>query len=180
MAKDGMMVAAGLLLVAFLPGAAPAADPVQDAPPPPAPSIARKAPVVASMRTPMQTMSAMPVRPVKLVFQLGTTILWSGTLNVGGTMPARVSISEPVETASDCTDMPAYGRAARQVELTISRNRMFGGEDGYMLNARYSRPPEDDCGGSRSIGIEQRFGWDGSGTKRFDGDGGLRVTLSRP
>lgn len=153
--------------------------------------VAPSAPVIDAMRhppppvfvpTPSSSSSVIAVRGVAIVMMLGTETLWRGTLKVGGGMPARFSLSEPVGSAAACDASLGYSaRPGRQIELSLSATQSPRAGVTYNLNARYSRPPVDEsCGGTRAVSLDQRFAWDGNETLRFEGDGGLRISIGKP
>lgn len=146
------------------------------------PSAARRSAMAPPPPYTMRDVPRVAVRPISVRIALGDELLWSGRLQVGGTTPSRLSIQEPTDIAANCAEAPYYGRSGRQVELTISSQRMAReGEDPmFQLSARFSRPATDDaCSrGNRSISIDQSFPWDARSTRRFTGDGGLTVTLA--
>lgn len=121
-----------------------------------------------------------PIEPVEVVLMMGSTTLWSGALNIGGTMPARISLAEPTAIDGNCAAYNDFGRSGRRIELSIS-GALGERMQGYRLSASYSRPPSDDsCGaGSRTASIEQRFDWSSGKSQTFEGDGGLKVILTR-
>lgn len=138
------------------------------------------APPPPLVRTVERTRTQIPIQPVKVTMSIGSTILWSGTLNVGGNRQARVSLSEPVANDAQCDDND-YNDGMREFSLTLSATRMSPQQNGYWLNATYSRPSTNmSCTrGTRSVSINQRFDWAGSNSLTFEGDGGLKVTLQR-
>jgi len=122
----------------------------------------------------------LPVIPVLVEFSAGSATLWRGELNIGEGTPARVSISEPMPTDGTC-ERAYQDRTTRQIEFSLARTRSNIEGGLFQLTARYVRPADegDNCGGSRTVSIEQRFNWPDGKRKTFDGDGGLKVVLSR-
>lgn len=147
--------------------------PLMVAPPPPVPPRAAFPPVPSD---------PVPVRDFAIVMTMGNETLWRGTLKVGGGTPGRISSSEAADISPACAEVvPTYGRPGRQVELSLFANRMPKKEVVYTLSARYSRVvPSEPCNGTRAVSIDQRFVWDGTESLRFEGDGGLRVTIAKP
>ncbi|WP_336959469.1 hypothetical protein [Sphingobium aquiterrae] len=142
---------------------------------------ARRLPAPVFIPSPVPSSSTNPVRAVAVVMMLGTETLWRGTLKVGGGVPARFSLSEPAGDVACDNSLGSFGRQGRQIELSLSAMQPSRAGVTYMLNARYSRPAADQpCGGTRAISLDQRFGWDGNETLRFEGDGGLRITIGKP
>lgn len=161
------MAASGNSLFAQAPAAPAVERPVRTPPPP--------VTIIPSTRR-----DPMPVVPVFIELSAGSSTLWRGELNIGEGAPARVSISEPMPTNDACVG--AYqDRATRQIEFSLGRIRSNMDDGLFQLTARYVRPADggDNCGGSRTVSIEQRFSWSDGKRKSFDGDGGLKVVISR-
>ncbi|WP_420145257.1 hypothetical protein [Sphingobium sp.] len=156
---------------------------VPTAPPPAAPT---PAPRITSVRTPPPVFNPVPDAqgpdrqppvPVRVSLYLGKVTLWSGTLTVGAA-PARLSLNEAADLPADC-DPPGYRSTNRVIEVTLSRQN-FRNQDGFAINARYSRPGQDGlCPvGTRQVSIEQMLTLS-SGSVTIEGDGGFRVILQR-
>jgi hypothetical protein len=156
------------------------------APPPPVavPPLSHdlRPPPPVMVPSPITVSAAIPLRSIAIVMTLGTETLWRGTLKVGGVVPARIPQSESADLGGACdTDPGIYGRQGRQIEMTVSAMQSPRAGIVYMLNARYSRPARDmPCNGGRSVSLDQRFTWDGKTSLRFEGDGGLAITLASP
>ncbi|MBB3980728.1 hypothetical protein GGR44_000359 [Sphingobium fontiphilum] len=142
----------------------------------PTPILAQPAPppqVVAMPRT-MTSPIMVATIPVRVTLSMGPDILWSGNLLVGRAS-ARVSIQEAADNPASC-DGETSGSETRSIEITIGRYQV----DRLSVSARYSRPADDKAcpRGTRQISIQQQLVLT-DGEAVLDGDGGLRLTLSR-
>ena len=122
------------------------------------------------------------VRKVAVTMMLGKELIWSGTLSVGGTAAASISISEPVDDPIlQCGSARRPMTPTRRITLSIRPYRSGAAQENYRLNAQYSRPVggENACDGnnSRTVSIQYSFDWDDEKSQIFEGDGGFRVKI---
>ena len=159
-------------------------------PPPPPPRIAvpqvRSAPssVDAEALRARYEAARREVVPLAVAVSAGREVLWSDRLRVSGNGGANYSIDKR-EAALPCPDgsvAPSnYTFGREQLEVSIRRQISSESFDSFNVSVKWERPDED-CqgqGGQRSVSIMSLIAIPPGETVELEGDGGLRVRLTR-
>lgn len=147
------------------------------------------APVVQTRRAPtppveVPTRQAGPEMPPPATFFVRVTgagsEIWSGEMSIENNQGADLRMTLQQGDAV-CGSRPEARYTRRQTGLTLSiRNAGRGAGDPFSISADWTRPSTDcDLPGTRATGIETVATIAPGTTRVIEGDGGLRIELTR-
>ena len=158
-------------------------------PPPPAPIAIPQVRAVSSSAD-VEALRARYEAARREIVSLGVVVsaqrevLWSGRLRVSGNAGANYAITKS-EAALPCPDGSApprnYTFGREQLEVSLRRQISTDSFDTFNVTAKWERPDED-CqgqGGQRSVSLTSLIAIPPGQTVELEGDGGLRVRLTR-
>jgi len=114
-----------------------------------------------------------------VVVRGGDTLLWRGTLWIGGRGPSswRQTLQEAQDDGCGPSSWPG---AQTETSIQVVPAPPYGGDTGQAtVTARWSRPSGVPCGGARVVEIRQTISLDAASPIVLSGDGGLVVELRR-
>lgn len=141
-------------------------------PPPPPPIVAIRPPIA-----PRANFQPRPPITVRVSASAGPQLLVSDRFRVG---PAIASFSQQRNEAAP-TRCSEYRDSSRRTNITFSVGPAYSTQkDMYRVSLSWSRPGGDDCdAGQRTTSVEQSVKLEPGKTIVVQGDGGLRVELTR-
>ena len=131
---------------------------------------------------PMRSSGARSLYPVSVELRAGTALLWSGTVEVGGTGSTSLShrLSEPAPSCGDA--LPGRRYAETSYSLSLYPHLDGAGTVRLQVNASWTRTDPGSCdlpSGSRTVSFTQEVELVHGRPSILRGDGGLTVTLKR-
>lgn len=106
--------------------------------------------------------------------------IWSGEMNIDNNQGADLRMTLQQGDAV-CGNRPEARYVRRQTGLTFSiRNVGRGADDAFSISAEWTRPSTDcDLPGTRATGVETVATIAPGTTRVIEGDGGLKIELTR-